>query len=207
MDFRSVFILFCVALNIVILALGAKVSIFGTIDAEYSHPLKETVSDDSAIFFEHDKAGDYQCFGPIYDSSAVYELVERFRKSHLFPRLGVLRVDNVEQEFLVIKNVFSFEETQIVNKELSLMGLFYFALRVEGGYRIYIDLANIEGDSKKVSDAKLQVFASMGRNVERVRVNRPQMVYLLILEEGYRQSISQEGENRCNGIARNEEFL
>ena len=208
MDFRSVFAFVCVALNIVIIVLGARVSILNQIDTEYRHSLKEIVSDDQAIFFErNNKVGDYQCFGPIYGSSEAYELVTSYRKLRLFPRLDVLRIDNVEQEFLVIKNVFSFEEVQIVNKELSLMGFFYFASRVEGGYRIYIDVSDVEGDSEKASEAKLQVFASMGRHVESERIRRPKTMFLLILEDGYRRSISQDGGNRCKGIARNEEFL
>lgn len=207
MDFRSVFVLVCVALNIVILVLGAKVSILSQIDSEYRHALKEIVSDDPAIFFERDKVGDYQCFGPLYGSSEFYKLVTSYRKLRLFPRLGVLRVDNVDQEFLVIKNIFSFEEAQIVNKELSLMGFFYFASRVEGGYRVYIDVSDVESGSEKANEAKLQVFASMGRHVESVRIRRPKTMYLLILENGYRRSISHGGGNRCKVIARNEEFL
>jgi len=207
MDFRSVFAFVCVALNIVIIVLGARISILSQIDTEYRHSLKEIVSDDQAIFFERNKIGEYRCFGPIYGSSEAYELVTSYRKLRLFPRLDVLRIDNVEQEFLVIKNVFSFEEVQIVNKELSLMGFFYFASRVEGGYRVYIDVFDVEGDSEKASEAKLQVFASMGRHVESVRIRRPKTMYLLILEDGYRRSISQDGGVRCKGIARNEEFL
>ena len=185
MDFRSVLVLGFVFLNSIIFALAIKSPTIGEANVKYRHVLKEPLADNSSVFFEENDAKNYQCFGPIYKASEIHEQISRLREQYLFPRVSKLQIDNTEKEFFVIKNVFSFEEVQIVDKELSLMGLFYFAVRFEGGYKLYIDFQDVEIDAKVVTgakDAKLLVVESMGRQVDRLQIAGPQTLYLLILD-------------------------
>ncbi len=201
MDFRGIFNLVCISINFAILVLGSKILIPSQVDAEYRHALKDLVTDSSSLFFEYNHFVDYQCLGPMYQSSEVYEQVSRLRKRNLFPRVGFLRLDNDDQKLLAVKNIISFEEAQILNKELSLMGVFYFASPVEDGYRVFIDAFDAGSGSEKMSDAKIQLLASMGIHLERVQISRPKIIYLLVLENAQKRSISLEGEKHCKGIA------
>ena len=210
MDFRSILALGVVFLNLIILALGIKSPAIGEANVKYRHFLSDPIADNSSVFFEDNDAKDYQCFGPIHEASAIHEQIARLREQYLFPRVSKLQIDNTEKEFFVIKNVFSFEELQIVDKELSLMGLFYFAVRFEGSYKLYIDFQDVEIDAKVVrgaKEAKLLVVESMGRQLDRVQIAGPQTLYLLILDGVKEENNLLETGKRCKGIAWNEEFL
>ena len=90
------------------------------------------------------------------------------------------------------------------------MGLFYFAVRFEGGYKLYIDFQDVEIDAKVVrgaKEAKLLVVESMGRQLDRVQIAGPETLYLLILDRVKEENNLLETEKRCKGIAWNEEFL
>jgi len=204
MDFRSILVLGFVFLNLIILALGIKSPAIGEANVKYRHVLSDPIADNSSVFFEDNDAKDYQCFGPIHEASAIHEQIARLREQYLFPRVSKLQIDNTEKEFFAIKNVFSFEEVQIVDKELSLMGLFYFAVRFEGGYKLYIDFQDVEIDPKVVrgaKEAKLLVVESMGRQLDRVQIAKPQTLYLLILDSVKEENNLLETEKRCKGIA------
>ena len=204
MDFRSVLVLGFVFLNSIILALGIKSPTIGEANVKYRHVLNDPLGDNSSVFFEDDDSKDYRCFGPMYKASEIHEQIAGLREQYLFPRVSKLQIDNTEKEFFVIKNVFSFEEVQIVDKELSLMGLFYFAVRFEGGYKLYIDFQDVEIDAKVVrgaKEAKLMVVESMGRQLDRVQIARPQTLYLLILDGVKKENHLLEVEKRCKGIA------
>ena len=204
MDFRSVLVLGFVFLNLIILSLGIKSPTIGEANVKYKHVLNHPLADNSSVFFEGDDAKDYQCLGPIYKASEIHEQIARLREEYLFPRVSKLQIDNTEKEFFAIKNVFSFEEAQIVDKELSLMDLFYFTVRFEGGYKLYIDFQDVEIDAKVVTgakDAKLLVVESMGRQVDRLQIAGPQTLYLLILDGVKEENNLLETEKRCRGIA------
>ena len=204
MDFRSILVLGFVFLNLIILALGIKSPTISEANVKYRHVLNGPLTDNSSVFFEENDAKDYQCFGPIYKASEIHEQIARLREQNLFPRVSKLQIDNTGKEFFVIKNVFSFEEVQIVDKELSLMGLFYFAVRFEGGYKLYIDFQDVEIDAKVVrgaKEAKWLAVESMGRQLDRVQIARPQTLYLLILDGVKEKNNLLETEKRCKGIA------
>ena len=204
MDFRSVLVLGFVFLNLIILALGIESPTIGEANVKYRHFLNDPLADNSSVFFEDNDAKDYLCFGPIFKVSEIHEQIARLREQYLFPRVSKLQIDNTEKEFFVIKNVFSFEEVQIVDKELSLLGLYYFAERFEGGYKLYIDFQDVEIDAKVVRGAeegKLLAFESTGRQLERVQIAGPQTLYLLILDGAKEENNLLETEKRCKGIA------
>ena len=204
MDFRSILVLGFVFLNLTILALGIKSSAIGEANVKYRHVLSDPIADNSSVFFEDNDAKDYQCFGPIHEASAIYEQIARLREQYLFPRVSKLQIDNTEKEFFAIKNVFSFEDVQIVDKELSLMGLFYFAVRFEDGYKLYIDFQDVEIDAKVMrgaKEAKLLLVESMGRQLDRVQIAGPQTFYLLILDGVKELTNLLETEKRCKLIA------
>ena len=204
MDFRSILVLGFVFLNLIILAMGIKSPAFGEANVKYRHVLNDPLADNSSVFFEDNDAKDYQCFGPIYKASEIHEQIARLREQYLFPRVSKLQIDNTEKEFFVIKNVFSFEEVQVVDKELSLMSLFYFAVRFEDGYKLYIDFQDVEIDAKVVrgaKEAKMLAVESMGRQLDRVQIAGPRTLYLLILDGVKEENNLLETEKRCKGIA------
>ena len=204
MDFRSILALGVVFLNLIILALGIKSPAIGEANVKYRHVLNDPLAGNSSVFFEDDDAKDYRCFGPIYKASEIHEQIAGLRDQYLFPRVSKLQIDNTEKVFFVIKNVFSFEEVQIVDKELSLMGLYYFAVRFEDGYKLYIDFQDGEIDAKVIrgtKEGKLLVVESMGRQLDRVQIAGPQTLYLLILDGAKEENNLLETEKRCKAIA------
>ena len=210
MDFRSILVIGFALLNLFILVLGIENPTISEANVKYRHVLNDPLADNSSVFFEDNDAKDYQCFGPIYKASEIHEQISRLREQNLFPRVSKLQIDNTEKEFFVIKNVFSFEEVQIVDKELSLMGLYYFAVRFEDGYKLYIDFQDGEIDAKVIrgtKEGKLLVVESMGRQLDRVQIAGPQTLYLLILDGAKEENNLLETGKRCKGIAWNEEFL
>ena len=75
---------------------------------------------------------------------------------------------------------------------------------------MYIDFQDVEIDAKVVrgaKEAKFLVVKSMGRQLDRVQIARPQTLYLLILDGVREENNLLETEKRCKGIAWNEEFL
>ena len=133
MDFRFILVLGFVFLNLIILAMGVKNSMLSQAEAEYRHVLDDPIAGNSSVFFEHNNSGSYRCFGPFYKVSKIHEQIAWLRTQSSFARVGKIEIDNTEKEFFVINNVFSPEEAQIVDKELTLMGVSYFAVRFEGG--------------------------------------------------------------------------
>ena len=201
MDFRFILVLGFVFLNLIIFGMGAKNSMLSQAEAEYRYVLDDQMVGNSSVFFEHNNSGGYGCFGPFYNVSKIHEQIAWFRTKSLFARVGKIEIDNTEKEFFVINNVFSPEEAQIVDKELTLMGVSYFTVRFEGGYKLYLDFQDVEIDSREVSETRLEAVKSMGRKLERIKINGPQTLYLLILE-GVNEGKEILGrEKRCQGIA------
>ena len=160
---------------------------------------------DSSLFFESKGALDSKCIGPIYGRSKIYELVQHYRQRFVFPVVDAIEISNDNQELLLLENVFSAEEIRTINNELAMIDVFHFAARVTGGFKIYIDLPGT--GTHRIDEASLKTLLSLRRKFDKIQIERPSILFLLLFGKVKDPASSIFGENRCKAFAQNKVFL
>ena len=188
-----------------IFGLGSNMQLQNMEPSAFSYSSIDEFGADSSLFFESKGALDSKCVGPIYDRSKIYELVQHFRQRFVFPVVDAIEINNDNQELLLLENVFSAEELRTINDELALINVFHFAARVTGGFKIYIDLPGT--DTHRIDEASLNTLLSLRRKFDKIQIERPSILFLLLFGKAKDPVSSIFGENRCKAFAQNKVFL